>query len=422
MEKILIKGGKALHGQVEVMGAKNAALGIIPATILAGGYCSIKNVPDISDIRNYISIMEKLGAVVSYSGDRLDIDTTFVDPANAGLIDEEATNMRASYYLLGALLARFGTVRIAFPGGCDIGARPIDFHIEGFQALGATVIGENSDYIEIHADRLIGCNIDFAFASVGATINIMLAAVTAEGETVINNAAREPHVEDIANYLNCCGALITGAGTSQIRITGVKSLHAADYSIVPDQITAGTYMICAAATKGDVTVTRIIPEHLGIIAEKLIQMGCDVLFGDDYVRVIGNRPLKAINLETMPYPGFPTDLQQPMGVLMCLAEGDSIIDENIFENRFRYLEELNKMGAKTRYEGSRAYISGVASLKSDRIHSTDLRAGAAMLIAGLAAEGTTEITDLQHIDRGYDRIVEKLLALGSDIVRINEGQ
>jgi UDP-N-acetylglucosamine 1-carboxyvinyltransferase len=347
------------------------------------------------------------------------LDTSTVSLKNTPSIEEETTNMRASYYLLGTLLSKFRKVRLALPGGCNIGARPIDLHVKGFAALGAKVSVMNG-YIELEADRLVGDRIYLDVVSVGATINIMLAAVLAKGVTVIENAAKEPHVVDIANFLNLAGANIRGAGTDVIKVAGVPSLNPVSYSVIPDQITAGTYMICAAATEGNVLVKGVIPKHLEAITTKLVEMGCEVAEYDDSVRVIGRRPLRSITLKTMPYPGFPTDLQQPMGVLMSIARGNSKIQENIWENRFAYLEELKKMGAESEVSGKAAFITGKERLYSARIQSTDLRAGAAMIIAGLIAEGTTEITDLKHIDRGYDNIVEVLKSLGSDIARVNE--
>ncbi len=419
MEKILITGGVPLKGEVDITGAKNAALGILPACILADGVSIIDNLPDIQDIKNYYVILEKLGAVLTRTGDGLAIDPQGISRDNIPLIEEECTCMRASYYLLGTLLSKFGDVTIPLPGGCDIGARPIDLHIKGFEALGAAV-EMRGGYIHVFADRLRGAEIYFDTVSVGATINVMLAAVKAEGLTVIENAAKEPHVVDIANFLNLMGAKIMGAGTDTVKIKGVEKLEGRSYSVVPDQISAGTYMIAAAATCGDVLVKNVIPEHLDSVSTKLREMGHTVIELDDSVRVIGHTPMAPIAIKTMPHPGFPTDLQQPMGVLMCLADGVSSITEKIFENRFKYVNEIKKMGADIIVNGSVAIVNGVGKLYASKIRATDLRAGAAMIIAGLVAEGTTEVYELQHIDRGYDNIVNRLKLLGADIVRTND--
>lgn len=420
MDKILIKGGTRLKGEVTITGAKNAALGILPATILCSEICVIENLPDIQDIKNYIIMLKKLGASIKRkaNGETI-IDTSTVTADNISEIEEESTKMRASYYMLGALLSKFKDVKLPLPGGCDIGARPIDQHIKGFEALGA-VVDLKSGFIHVYSDHLKGANIYLDVVSVGATINIMLAAVMADGVTTIENAAKEPHVVDIANFLNLMGATIKGTGTDVIKITGVKKLKGCTYSVVPDQITAGTYMIAAAATQGDVLVKNVIPKHLEPISAKLIEMGNEIIEYDDSIRVIGKRPLHAISIKTLPYPGFPTDLQQPMGVLMCLAEGVSSIAESIFENRFKYTNELIKMGADIMTKGNMAIFNGVDQLFSARINATDLRAGAAMIIAGLIADGVTEVCELKHVDRGYDNIVGKLLALGADIERIDD--
>jgi len=419
MEKIVINGGNRLSGEVTITGAKNAALGILPATILGKGEFIIENLPDIQDIRNYISILSKMGARIQREGTTLQIDTGSISGAFSDDVAEESTKMRASYYLLGAMLATYGKVSLPMPGGCNIGARPIDLHIKGFKALGAEVELKYG-YIDVKAEHLKGANIYMDMVSVGATINIMLASVRAEGITIIENAAKEPHVVDIANFLNLMGANIRGAGTDVIKVTGVAELHACEYSVVPDQITAGTYMVAAAATKGNVLIKNVIPTHLESITAKLIEMGADVEVYDDSLRVIGKEQLLPAAVKTLPYPGFPTDLQQPMGVLMCLADGVSNITESIFENRFKYVDELNRMGADILVNGRTAVFNGGKPLYGARIKATDLRAGAAMIIAGLVAEGTTEITELKHIDRGYENIVEKFSALGADIQRITE--
>jgi UDP-N-acetylglucosamine 1-carboxyvinyltransferase len=420
MDKIVIRGGRALHGEVQITGAKNAALGIMPATILCGGPCRIENLPDIRDIQSYIIMLKKLGARIQTepSGETL-IDTSEISEDLIADIEQESRGMRASYYMLGALLSKFKDVRLPLPGGCDIGARPIDQHKKGFEALGATVEIKNG-LIHVHADRLIGAYIYLDVVSVGATVNIMLAAVMAEGVTVIENAAKEPHVVDIANFLNLMGANIKGAGTDVIKIIGVETLHPCTYSVIPDQITAGTYMIAAAATQGDVLIKNVIPRHMEPISAKLLEMGNEVTEYDDSIRVVGKRPLHPIKIKTLPYPGFPTDLQQPMGVLMCLADGVSNITESIFENRFRYVNELRKMGADIIVNGNIAVFNGGANLSGAQINATDLRAGAAMIIAGLVAEGTSEIFELKHIDRGYENIVAKFQALGADIERVTD--
>lgn len=420
MDRILIKGGNRLVGDVIITGAKNAALGILPAALLCNGICVIENLPDIQDIRNYMIMLKKLGAMITVDEDgNTRIDTSDVTSQHIGDVEEESTKMRASYYLLGALLSKFRDVRLPLPGGCAIGARPIDQHIKGFEALGATVDMKNG-YIHVYADELKGANIYLDVVSVGATINIMLASVMAHGITTIENAAKEPHVVDIANFLNLMGANIKGAGTDVIKVIGVKELKECTYSVIPDQITAGTYMIAAAATGGDVLIKNVIPRHMEPISAKLIEMGNEVIDYDDSIRVIGKNPLHPISIKTLPYPGFPTDLQQPMGVLMCLADGMSSIAESIFESRFKYVNELIRMGADVMINGNVAVFKGGSKLSGARINATDLRAGAAMIIAGLVADGTTEIYELKHIDRGYDDIVGRMKKLGADIVRIDD--
>lgn len=420
MEKIVINGGKPLSGEVSISGAKNAALGILPACILTDETMVIENLPDIQDIRNYIIMLDKLGAHLDKNGDVLKVDPSHIKFENIVNIEEESTKMRASYYMLGALLSKYKEVRLPLPGGCAIGARPIDMHIKAFRALGADVNIQNG-YIEAYAKELVGCDIYFDVVSVGATINTMLAAVMAKGTTVIENAAKEPHVVDIANCLNLMGAKINGAGTDTIKIKGVEKLHGCTYSVVPDQIQAGTYMIAAAATCGNVLVKNIIPEHLDSLSAKLTEMGNEVIEYDDAIRVIGKRPLKPVNIKTMPYPGFPTDLQQPMGVLMCVAQGTSTITENIFESRFKYVNELMRMGANVMVSGGNvAMFNGVEKLSGAKIQATDLRAGAAMVVAGLMADGVTEVYNLEHIERGYVNLVENYKALGADIKKVKE--
>ncbi len=419
MSKILVTGGRKLAGEVNIVGAKNAALGILPATLLCKGKCVLENVPDISDTRHYETMLRKLGAVVEKAEDgTMIVDTSCVKPDAISEIEEESRMMRASYYMIGSLLGLFKDVRLPLPGGCDIGARPIDQHIKGFRALGATVDLKDG-YIHAYADRLVGSRVYFDVVSVGATINVMLCAVFAKGTTTMENAAKEPHVVDVANFLNKAGAKIVGAGTDVIKITGVEKLNPVSYSVVADQITAGTYMVVAAATEGDVTIKNIIPEHLDSISAKLREMGAEVIENDDSLRVIGHTPVLPTKLKTLPYPGFPTDLQQPMGVLMCVAKGQSAITETIFENRFRYVDELIKMGASVIVAGNTAVFNGVEKLTGCPIRATDLRAGAAMIIAALMAEGSSEITGVEYIDRGYDNIVNDLKALGADIERID---
>ncbi|MBR6801449.1 MAG: UDP-N-acetylglucosamine 1-carboxyvinyltransferase [Eubacteriaceae bacterium] len=419
MSKILVTGGKRLVGEVNIVGAKNAALGILPATLLCKGECVLENVPDISDMRHYETMLRKLGANVTKSADgTMTVDTKDVTPDAISEIEEESRMMRASYYMIGTLLGLFKDVRLPLPGGCDIGARPIDQHIKGFKALGATV-DLKEGYIHAYADKLVGSRVYFDVVSVGATINVMLGAVLAEGTTTLENVAKEPHVVDVANFLNKAGAKIVGAGTDVIKITGVKRLNPVSYCVVADQITTGTYMVAAAATNGDVTIRNIIPEHLDSISAKLREMGAEVIEDYDSLRVIGHTPLLPTKLKTLPYPGFPTDLQQPMGVLMCVAKGQSAITETIFENRFKYVDELVKMGASVIVAGNTAVFNGVDKLTGCPIRATDLRAGAAMIIAALMAEGTSEITGVEFIDRGYDNIVNDLKNLGADIERID---
>ncbi len=420
MEKIVINGGIKLEGEVLVTGAKNAALGILPATILCDGTSTIENVPDIQDIRHYISMLTKLGAIINKNGSTLTIDSRGIKRENIPLLEEETTKMRASYYMFGALLSKYRDVTLPLPGGCDLGARPIDLHLKAFGQLGAKVEKKNG-LLHLHADKLTGADIYFDTVSVGATINTMLAAVMAQGTTTIENAAKEPHVVDIANCLNLMGAKIKGAGTDTIKIKGVVSLKSCTYSVVPDQITAGTYMIAAAATCGNVLIKGIIPEHLDSISAKLREMGSVVTEYDDSIRVEGKRPVLPTSIVTMPYPGFPTDLQQPMGVLMCVADGMSVITEKIFESRFKYTNELIRMGAEIIVNnGNVAMFHGVEKLYGAKISATDLRAGAAMIIAGLMAEGTTEVYELEHIDRGYEDIVGKFRNLKADITRVSE--
>ncbi len=416
LSKLCIQGGKRLTGDVTINGAKNAAVAILPATMLVDGISVIDNLPNIKDVEILNEAMRSLGAVTrSIDEHTLEIDASTVYQCSA--LDECVSRMRASYYLLGALLGRFGKAEVAMPGGCDFGGRPIDQHIKGFQALGAKI--EVVDNVIIAtADRLIGTRIYLDVVSVGATINIMLAAVLAEGTTVIENVAKEPHIVDVANYLNMMGAEIKGAGTDVIRVKGVDKLRGGKYSIVPDQIEAGTYMIAAAITGGDVRVCNIIPEHMESVSSKMREMGIEIQEGDDFLRVIAPDVLKPTNVKTLPYPGFPTDLQPQMAVLLTVAQGVSTMVEGIFENRFQYIDQLKATGAKIQVEGNKAIIEGVPELKPAHLYATDLRAGAAMILAGLKAEGgETVVHNTKYIDRGYESVEAKLSALGASIYR-----
>lgn len=416
METLIINGGKALRGSVEINGAKNSAVAILPAAVLASNQkCIIDNIPDIEDVHCLERILLSLGcAVKKLNNNTLEIDATDMIAVNA--CTEDVRRMRASYYFIGSLLARFKKARVELPGGCPIGVRPIDQHIKGFEALGARVTIEHGA-VSVEADKLHGANIFFDVVSVGATINVMIAATMAQGTTILENVAKEPHVVDVANFLNTMGADIKGAGTDVIRIKGVESLTGCNYSVIPDQIEAGTFMIAAAATKGDVTITNVIPKHLESISAKLIEVGAIVEEGDDSIRVTVDKPLKGVNVKTAPYPGFPTDVQQPMSTLLSVTEGRSLIVESIWENRHKHTDELKKMGAVIKVEGRTAIIDGVKSLTGSRVRATDLRAGAAMVIAGLIADGETEIIDIEHIDRGYPNIEDKFRSLGADIRR-----
>lgn len=417
METLIINGGGALRGSVEINGAKNAAVAILPAAVLASkGKCIIDNIPDIEDVHCLERILLDLGcSVKKTSKNVLEIDATDINTVNA--CTEDVRRMRASYYFIGSLLARFGKAKVELPGGCPIGVRPIDQHIKGFEALGANVTIEHGAVL-VEAERLKAANIFFDVVSVGATINVMIAATMAEGTTVLENVAKEPHVVDVANFLNSMGADIKGAGTDVIRIKGVNELVGCNYSVIPDQIEAGTFMIAAVATKGDVTITNIIPKHLESISAKLIEMGAIVEEGDDSVRVTVDNELRGVNVKTAPYPGFPTDVQQPMSVLLSITKGRSLVTESIWENRHKHTDELKKMGAMIKVEGRTAIIDGVEKLEGAKVIATDLRAGAAMVIAGLIANGETEIVDIEHIDRGYPHIEEKFRSLGADIRRV----
>ena len=419
MEKLVVKGPTPLKGEVKINGAKNAAVALLPATLLIDGCCTIENLPNISDIKISCEILEKLGAKITWNNkNSVTIDSTKITTTHAPL--DLTSKFRASYYLLGSLLSRKGSATVGMPGGCKLGARPIDQHIKGFELLGANVEITQGKIIAT-AKKLVGNNIYMDITSVGATINVMLASVLAKGTTIIDNAAKEPHIVDVANFLNTMGADIRGAGTDVIKINGVERLHGgATYSVVPDQIEAGTFMLAAVATKGDITLKNCITKHLESITAKIIEVGGNVEDNGDSIRVWCNkRPGKA-NIKTLPYPGFPTDLQPQMGVVLSLADGTSTISESIWDSRFQYTDELNKMGAKITAQGKIAFFEGVKKLSGAPVYSTDLRAGAALVIAGTAAEGTTEIYNLEHIDRGYENIEEKFRKLGAKIERVKE--
>lgn len=415
LSELYIRGGRRLVGDVTINGAKNAAVAILPAALLVDGISQIDNFPYIDDVMKLKRAMEDLGAIVSLKDKHtLKIDGSTIYDYKA--TNEYVGNMRASYYLIGALLGRFKKAEVLMPGGCNFGVRPIDQHIKGFEALGATVKIENG-MIKAYADKLVGAKIYLDVVSVGATINVMLAAVLAEGTTTIENAAKEPHVVDVANYLNMMGASVKGAGTDVIRIKGVEKLTGGKYSTIPDQIEAGTYMIAAAITAGDICIRNIIPEHMYSVSLKLIEMGVTVEEGDDYIRVTAPEKLKAVNVKTLPHPGFPTDLQPQMAVLLSVAEGTSTMIEGVWDNRFQYVDELKKTGAKIKVEGRMAVIEGVHKLTSAKVSATDLRAGAALVLAALRAEGETIIQNVKYIDRGYEAIEEKLSALGAAVER-----
>ena len=417
MEQYVIKGGNPLVGEVEIGGAKNAALGILAAAIMTDETVIIDNLPNVRDINVLLSAMEGIGAKIERLGEhKVKINGSLIHDLS---VDYEYINkIRASYYLLGALLGKYKKAEVAFPGGCAIGTRPIDLHLKGFRALGADVDIQHG-LISATAEHLVGNHIYLDKVSVGATINIMMAASMAEGKTIIENAAKEPHVVDVANFLNSMGANIRGAGTDVIRIVGVEKLHRTEYSIIPDQIEAGTFMFAAAATKGDVTVKNVIPKHLEATTAKLIEIGCEVEEFDDAVRVVSSKPLHHTQVTTLPYPGFPTDMQPQMSVLLALAEGTSTVTESIFENRFKYVDELTRMGAQVKVESNIAIITGVEKYTGARVSAPDLRAGAALVIAGLAAEGITIVDDIYYIERGYEHFEEKLASLGAMIEKVS---
>ena len=421
MTKYVIKGGKPLYGKIDISGAKNAAVAIIPATILVGGTCRIENIPQISDVTMLLNILKQLGANIrTVNRNTLDIDCT-------GIRSSEATfdmmrKIRASYYLIGALLGRFGAATVAMPGGCNFGGvRPIDQHIKGFTAMGATVEVRGGHVCTTVKDgKLKGASIYLDVVSVGATINLMLAAVLADGITIIENAAREPHIVDLANFLNSMGADVRGAGTGVIKIYGVEHLSGGFYSIIPDQIEAGTYLAAVAGTGGEVLIKNVIPRHLKCITVKLEEMGVSVEDKGDAVLVRRNAPLRRTNVKTLPYPGFPTDMQPQIATVLCTAEGTSVITEGVWDNRYKYVDELAKMGAKIQVDGRVAIIEGVESLTGAPVKACDLRAGAAMAIAGLCAKGVTEITGVSYIERGYENFIEKLRSIGADIISVTE--
>ena len=419
MEKLVITGKTPLKGEVVISGAKNAAVAIIPATLLINGICTIENLPDISDVKLYCEILESLGAVITWNNKHeITVDTRNINSNNVSL--ETTRKFRASYYLLGALLGRCKSAKVGIPGGCNLGARPIDQHIKSFEALGAVVDVSNGN-ITAKAKKLKGTSIYMDVVSVGATINAMLCAVLAEGTTVIDNAAKEPHIVDVANFLNTMGADIRGAGTDIIKVNGVKELKGnASYSVVPDQIEAGTFMIAAVASKGDVIIKNCITKHLESIIAKVVEVGGNVDANGDHLRVWYSKRTHKATIKTLPYPGFPTDLQPQMGVLLSISDATSIVNESIWESRFQYTQELNKMGAKITAQGKSAVFEGVNELTAAPVYATDLRAGAALIIAGIVAKGKTEVYNLSHIDRGYENIEEKFRKLGAKIERVEE--
>ena len=420
MEQYVIKGGQPLEGEVTIAGAKNAALGILAAAVMTDQEVIIENVPNVRDTRVLLQAIEGIGAKVRYIDEHtVSICGASINPNSDLCVDDEfIRKIRASYYLLGALLGKYKRSQVALPGGCDIGARPINLHIKGFEALGAQVDITNGT-ISTYAEELIGSHIYMDVASVGATINVMMAAVLAEGKTTIENAAKEPHIVDVANFLNSMGANIKGAGTDVIRIRGVKELHGTTYSIIPDQIEAGTFMVAAAATKGNVLIKNVIPKHLEAITSKLNEIGAHVIEYDDSVSVMSDKRLKSTNIKTLPYPGFPTDMQPQMAVTLALSNGTSIVTESIFENRFKYVAELTRMGAHIRVEGNTAIIDGVESFTGANVAAPDLRAGAALVIAALVADDFSVVSDIKYIQRGYEKFDEKLQCLGAKIEKVD---
>lgn len=419
MDKFVIKGGTRLKGEVTISGAKNAAVAILPATLLINGVCTIDNLPNISDVKIFCEILTKLGAKITWNTpNEITIDTRNIDCTNAPL--EMTSKFRASYYLLGALLGRCGYAEVGIPGGCNLGARPIDQHIKGFEALGAKVdVGQGK--ISAKVKKLVANSIYMDIVSVGATINVMLASVLAEGTTTIDNAAKEPHIVDVANFLNSMGADIRGAGTDVIKINGVKELSKeGTYSVVPDQIETGTFMLAAVASKGDILIKNCIPEHLDCVTAKILEIGGIVEDLGDSIRVACNKRPNRATVKTLPYPGFPTDLQPQMGVVLSIAEGNSTINESIWDSRFQYTNELNKMGAKITAQGKSAFFEGVKELSGSPVYATDLRAGSALIMAGIIAKGETQVYNIEHIDRGYENIEQKFRNLGANIKRVTE--
>ena len=417
MAQYIMNGGSPLVGEVAIGGAKNAALGILAAAIMTDEDVCIENLPDVRDINVMLEAIKAIGASV----ERLDRHSVKINASSVRdiLVDDEfIRRIRASYYFIGALLGKYKSAEVALPGGCNIGSRPIDLHLKGFKALGAEIEIE-SGRVKAHAIDLVAADIYLDTVSVGATINIMMAASLAEGRTLIENAAKEPHIVDVANFLNSMGADIKGAGTDVIRINGVKSLHGSQYSIIPDQIEAGTFMCAAAITKGDITVKNIIPKHMEAISAKLMEMGCEVVEFDDAIRVIAKNNQKATNIKTLPYPGFPTDMQPQITTALALANGSSLVVESIFENRFKYVDELARMGTNIKVEGNTAMVIGVNKLRGASLKAPDLRAGAALVLAGLAAEGQTIVDDIKYIKRGYEDFEGKLISLGADIREID---
>lgn len=417
MEQYVVKGGVPLRGEVSIGGAKNAALGILAAAIMTDETVTIENVPNVRDTRVLLQAIEGIGAKVKYIyNNTVQINGGSISDLNVEY--EYIRKIRASYYLLGALLGKYKESNVALPGGCNIGSRPIDQHLKGFKALGAKV---NIDHgvVSAKAENLVGGHIYFDVVTVGATINLMMASCMAEGETILENAAKEPHIVDVANFLNAMGANIKGAGTDVIRIKGVNRLHGCTYSIIPDQIEAGTFMMAAAATRGDIVIKDVIPKHLESITAKLLEMGCKLVEGDDWIRVIAEGEVGSTNVKTLPYPGFPTDMQPQIAVALALAKGSSMVTESIFENRFKYVDELNRMGAKIKVEGNTVYIEGVEKFTSAQLSAPDLRAGAALVIAALAADGISQIDDIEYIQRGYEDFEGKLSALGAIIAKVD---
>ena len=419
MDKFVIKGGTRLKGEVTISGAKNAAVAILPATLLINGVCTIDNLPNISDVKIFCEILTKLGAKITWNTpNEITIDTRNIDCTNAPL--EMTSKFRASYYLLGALLGRCGCAEVGIPGGCNLGARPIDQHIKGFEALGAKVdVGQGK--ISAKVKKLVANSIYMDIVSVGATINVMLASVLAEGTTTIDNAAKEPHIVDVANFLNSMGADIRGAGTDVIKINGVKELSKeGTYSVVPDQIETGTFMLAAVASKGDILIKNCIPEHLDCVTAKILEIGGVVEDLGDSIRVACSKRPNRATVKTLPYPGFPTDLQPQMGVVLSIAEGNSTINESIWDSRFQYTNELNKMVAKITAQGKSAFFEGVKELSGSPVYATDLRAGSALIMAGIIAKGETQVYNIEHIDRGYENIEQKFRNLGANIKRVTE--